>query len=223
VKNAIDNYIVELESGLCGPERERAKVVAEIRDGLLTAAEEHVRAGLQPSAAANAARSEFGQPSELAEALRPELAGRQSRRIALKLLATGPLVGALWAVTAIASHLGTRLGHSDGLWTAGRFGLAVSIVAATAAAALCLLATGRLIRLVNFPRTFAPAAAGASVAIAAVVDGAVLAALLVVALAAPNVIAWAPALVAAVASSSRLLLAARAAGRCRELHRLVEG
>jgi hypothetical protein len=219
--DAIEDYIAELDDGLCGSRRERQAVVAEIRDGLLTAAEQHAQAGLRPPAAAIAATREFGEPHELATALRPELAARQSRRVALALLATGPIVGTLWATTAIASRIGERLEHVPGLWTAARLTLGLSIAAAIAAAAVCLAATGRLSRRLGPRTTTAPAAAGAAVGLAAAIDSSVLCALLVGALAAPTVIAWPPALAAALASSTRLAFSTRAAHRCLLLHRLV--
>jgi hypothetical protein len=217
----IENYISELDHGLCGGRHARRTVLVEIRDGLLTAAEQHVLAGLAPPAAAAAAAREFGAPSELAAALRPELAARTSRRVSVALLATGPIVGGLWATTAFASIIGRRLAHSPGPWTAGRLALALSIAAAIGAAALCLAATGRASRALRIPITVAPAAAGAALALAAAVDSAVLGALLVGAIAAPTMIAWTPALAAAVASSSRLALTTRGARRCLHLHQLV--
>jgi hypothetical protein len=218
---AIENYISELDHGLCGGRHARQAVLVEIRDGLLTAAEQHVLAGLAPRAAAAAAAREFGDPSELAAALRPELAARTSRRIARALLATGPAVGALWVTTAISSNIGRHLVHPTGPWTAGRLALALSITSAIAAAAVCLAAAGRAGRLFRIPVTVAPAAAGAALALVAAVDSIVLGALLVGAVAAPTMIAWTPALVAAVASSSRLALTTRGARRCRHLHQLV--
>ena len=84
--------------------------MAELRPGLMDAADAYASAGLAPAAAARAAISEFGDPGLIAEAFRAEIASRQARRVAVTLLVTGRLVGLLWAGTAAASHLAARPG-----------------------------------------------------------------------------------------------------------------
>ena len=107
---ALERYLAEVTSRLPGPARTRAGIVAELRPGLMDAADAYASAGLAPAAAARAAISEFGDPGLIAEAFRAEIASRQARRVAVTLLVTGPLVGLLWAGTAAASHLAARPG-----------------------------------------------------------------------------------------------------------------
>ncbi|HSP71345.1 MAG TPA: hypothetical protein VLN26_03190, partial [Gaiellaceae bacterium] len=125
-----------------------------------------------------------------------------------------PLVGLLWATTAVTSHIAHRATHADGLWLAGRLGLALSVATVAAAAALIVATTSRLGRRVEIPHRLPPMAAAASLTVTAVLDTTVLTALALAALATPDTIAWAPALVAATASSARLTLTTRAARRC---------
>jgi hypothetical protein len=82
--------------------------VDELRAGLLDAIDAYRSAGLAADQAAQAAVSEFGDPRQVAGAFRPELAVSQARHVAITLLATGPLIGLLWAAAAMASHLGIR-------------------------------------------------------------------------------------------------------------------
>ena len=77
------------------------ELAAEVCDGLTDAQEEFVRRGLSPDQAAAAAIAEFGHPGTVAEAFRrasPVL------RLARTLIATGPVVGAWWAVTLITAR-----------------------------------------------------------------------------------------------------------------------
>ena len=76
--------------------------------GLLDATDAYRDAGLPAARAAAAAIGEFGDPRQVAAAFRPELAISQARRVALTLLATGPLIGLLWVAAAVASHIGIR-------------------------------------------------------------------------------------------------------------------
>src|SRR6266542_1263722 len=66
------------------------------------------RAGLTPLAAAKAAADEFGDPPEVAAAFRPGLAASHARRVAITLLATGPVVIVVWTGAALGSHIGPR-------------------------------------------------------------------------------------------------------------------
>jgi Epoxide hydrolase N terminus/HAAS len=91
----IDAYLGEVAAALTGPPRARADIVAELRSGLLDAADAHRSAGLAAAPAAEAAIGEFGDPRQVAAAFRPELTLTQARRLALTLVATGPLIGLL--------------------------------------------------------------------------------------------------------------------------------
>jgi hypothetical protein len=215
----IESYLAELDRLLGGAARDRHAIVAELRDGLLEAERAHEQRGLEPTAAAAVAVAEFGEPAPLAAAFHLELAARQSRRIALALVTTIPLVGLLWATTAVASHIAHRVTHGDGLWLAGRLGLGLSVATVIATAALIVATTSRLSRQIEIPHRLPSTAAAASLTLTATLDATVLTALAVAMLKAPDAIAWAPALAAASASTARLVLTTRATRRCLTLRR----
>jgi len=104
----IDGYLSEVAAVLPGPARARDDIIAELRSGLLDAADAYRAAGHSPDEAAAAATAEFGDPRQIAAGFGPELAARESRRLARDLIITGPLVGLLWAAAATASHVGIR-------------------------------------------------------------------------------------------------------------------
>ena len=93
----IDGYLSEVAAALPGPARARDDIIAELRSGLLDAADAYRAAGHSPDEAAAAATAEFGDPRQIAAGFGPELAARESRRLARDLIITGPLVGLLWA------------------------------------------------------------------------------------------------------------------------------
>jgi hypothetical protein len=104
----IESYLSQVTTALPGPARARADIVAELRGGLLDAADAHRRAGLGATVAAQAAVAEFGCPAQVTAAFRPGIAARQARHVAASLLVTGPLIGLAWAAAARASHIGVR-------------------------------------------------------------------------------------------------------------------
>jgi hypothetical protein len=75
-----------------------ALVVAELADGLGETHQRYLRQGLGPDDAAHAAVREFGEPS-LVIAGFAEVS--PARRVARRLMCTGPLVGACWATALI--------------------------------------------------------------------------------------------------------------------------
>src|SRR5258708_6769160 len=68
----LESYLAEVTARLPGPARAHAGIVAELRAGLLDAADAHRAAGLDPDTAAKAAISEFGDPHQVGDAFRPE-------------------------------------------------------------------------------------------------------------------------------------------------------
>lgn len=78
-----------------------AAAVDELADGLHEAFEDHLARHRNPDAAAQAAVEEFGDADTITAAF-----FRHSpwRRTAVTLLTTGPLIGALWAVTLITAQ-----------------------------------------------------------------------------------------------------------------------
>lgn len=78
-----------------------ASIVTELADGLAETHQAYVSQGLAPDRAAESAVAEFGDPKVIvAEFSRVNPAGRAARR----LLATGPLVGACWAVALVSNR-----------------------------------------------------------------------------------------------------------------------
>jgi hypothetical protein len=94
----IDAYVAELTSRL------PANAVAELADGLLETWHHHLGQGLPPTEAARAAIAEFGTPTEINDAFTAQAPGRRTARI---LLATGPIFGACWGSSLIASRAWT--------------------------------------------------------------------------------------------------------------------
>jgi hypothetical protein len=213
---AVERYLAEVAAQLPGSRRVRSDIVAELRSGLLDAMDARCSAGLPPCEAVQAAISEFGDPAQVAAGFRTEIAAGLARRAAVAVLVTGPLVGALWIVTAVASHLAPHLQWAD-LSPGLKVGVPLVAIAAgvTAGGALFgIAATGRLTRwLPALPRR-APAAAAVAGFGAVGADALGLALLGVqLAIAAGALSAW-PAAAAATASLARLLFARRAAYRC---------
>jgi hypothetical protein len=221
---AIEGYLAEVAARLPGPARGRGGIVAELRSGLLDAADAHACAGLPSAEAARAAIREFGDPARVADGFRAEIAAGQARRVAVALLVTGPLVGLLWLATAAASHLGVPLaslwhwaGPAPGLRVGARL-VAAAVLVTAWAALLSIAVTGRLTRwLPGRPRR-APAAAAVAGFGAMGADGLGLALLAAQLVTAPGRLSPAPAAAAATAAAAaslvRLALARRAARRC---------
>jgi hypothetical protein len=87
----------------------RVRTTDELRDGLLEAVEAYQARGRALQEAIAAAIAEFGDPHIVAEAFGPELAAVQARRVALGLLATGPLVGSpVWPPVVVAAGASLR-------------------------------------------------------------------------------------------------------------------
>jgi hypothetical protein len=89
-------YLTEVAARLHGPRHRRAQILAELHDGLDDAVADHVRDGLAPEEAADAALGGFGTPAEVAAAFAGELAVAYARRTLAWFLVTGPLVGIWW-------------------------------------------------------------------------------------------------------------------------------
>jgi hypothetical protein len=217
---AIESYLAEVAAALPGPARARGDIVAELRGGLLDAIDAHRSAGLTAGTATDAALREFGCPRQLASAFGPELAASQARRVALTLVATGPLIGLLWATAAMASHISIRPAPPwqwPGAPADSRvaFPLAAAAIAITVWTALfTVAATGRLARWIPAPPRLAPAAAATAGFGAMAADVTVFALLASQLLNAPGTLAPAPIAAATTASLIRLTLARRAARRC---------
>lgn len=216
----VDAYLAQVASRLPGPARPRGGIIAELHAGLLDAADAHRDAGLPADSAAAAAVAEFGHPRQVADAFRPGLASSQARHVALTLLATGPLIGVLWAATALASHIGIRpappwqWAGAPPASIAGFPLFAAALAMAVWTALLTVAATGRLSRWLPRRPRLAPGTAALAGLGTAAADLALLALLASQIAAAASTLAPAPAAAAALASLTRLTLAGRAARRC---------
>jgi hypothetical protein len=224
----VEAWLTELGAGLRGPARARAAVVDELRDGLLEAVETYRCGGLAPVEATRAALREFGDPATVASAFAPELAARQARRMALALIGTGPLLGAVWGIAMASSHLLANPVHAGPPWAWPQLPVAVRVVAAVLAVVLAVgipagmfavAATGRPGRWL--PRRaqrgrLAPTAAATLGAAALTADVLLLSTVAATALVAPGHLVWAPVTAAALASLTRLVFGARATRRLLE-------
>lgn len=92
----LDAYLADLARRLPGPRRRRARVLAELRDGLDHAVADHTAAGLAEAQAADAAIARFGAPEAVADAFTGELITAYARHVLVWYLVTGPLVGVCW-------------------------------------------------------------------------------------------------------------------------------
>lgn len=216
----IEPYLAAVAARLPGPVRAQRDIVAELRAGLLDAIDARRSAGVPPAQAAAQSVLEFGDPRQVAEAFRPELAARSARRIALTLVLTGPLIGALWVAAARASHAG--IGQAPPWpWASAppdallALPLAAAAIAVTAwAALLTVAATGRLTRWLPARPRLAPTTAAIAGFGAMAVDVIVFVLLASQLVTAPRALAPVPITAAAAASLVRLTLARRAARRC---------
>lgn len=219
--DSAEDYLAEIAARLPGPARDHQAIIAELRAGLLDAADAHRSRGLTAGEAARAAVAEFGDSQQVAAAFGPELAARQARRTALALLATGPLIGLLWVAAALASHLGVHRAPPwewAGLLPASRAAIplaAAILVITIAATTTAIAATGPLTRWLPARPGYAPAAAALAGTGATAADAIILAVLAVQLTTAPGSVSPLPVAVAAAASLTRLALASRAARRCR--------
>ena len=91
----ITGYLAELSAQLPAP------VVEELADGLDQTLRHHLGQGLDTTAAAEAAITEFGQPQVILAAFTRT---SPARRAARRLLATGPIVACCWAAELITSR-----------------------------------------------------------------------------------------------------------------------
>ena len=217
----IDDYLAHVADHLRGPRRARAAILAELRAGLLDAAEARRQAGLTPAAASQAATGEFGDPMQLAAAFRGELRTVKARRIAIVLLVSAPLIALAWTAAAVGSHLGAGHAlpsHWPGAPRAWQLALplaAVGLVAGASAAAVAVVASGRITRWFPGSARLAPASAIAAGIAAATVDVILLLLLTRQLASAPATLDATPVTIAALASVTRLLFARQAVRRPR--------
>jgi hypothetical protein len=215
-RDAVTDYLAAVAAQLPGPAAPRVAVTDELRDGLIEALETHQGHGCSQAEATAAAIAEFGDPRMVAAAFGPELGAAQARRVAVGLLVTGPLVGLSWIAAVMVNALPPWRHQLIGPWLAlPLVGLALAV--AGPALGLTVAATGRLGRRLGrvVDRATLPPTAAAVAALAAVVaDLTLLGSITGHALTSPGSYMWAPVILAASASLTRVTLAGRAARRC---------
>jgi hypothetical protein len=81
-----------------------AATVDELADGLTETWQHHLAAGVPPERAVQTAVAEFGDPEQIVDAFVAQAPGR---RIAARLLVSGPLVGVCWGASLIATRAWT--------------------------------------------------------------------------------------------------------------------
>jgi hypothetical protein len=92
----------------------RRDILDELEDGLFEAIKYHAAMGMAPGRAASKAIADFGDPDIVARAIARDAIEVRSRRIALTLIRTGPLIGALWYGAVVANDLAPP--SWDGPW-----------------------------------------------------------------------------------------------------------
>ncbi|MFE4373643.1 permease prefix domain 1-containing protein [Streptomyces sp. NPDC056835] len=164
----IEDYVCALAAALHGPERTKARMVAEVREDLTDAVSQRTRAGLTYQHAADQAVREFGTADELVGSWQRELTIAQARHTARAVALTVPFVIACWFLVRQADYgQAWHLPHTAQLLALNLAG--VSAVAALLAA-VTLAATGTLARWLptpdRLPLTVAWAATVASMSMA---------------------------------------------------------
>jgi hypothetical protein len=215
-RDAVADYLAAVAAQLPGPLSARVAVTDELRDGLMEALETHRARGCSQAQATAAAIAEFGDPDTVAAAFGPELGAVQAHRVAVGLLVTGPLVGLAWVAAVVVNALPPWRHQLTGPWLVlPLVGLALAV--AGPALGLTVAATGRLGRRLGRVvdrATLLPTTAAVAALAAVVADLTLLGIITGHALTSPGSYMWAPVIVAASASLTRVMLAGAAAHRC---------
>jgi hypothetical protein len=208
----IDNWLGEIGSRLPGPAGPRAEILAELRDGLLEAAEANRREGRGRGEALELALRQFGDLPALAASFWPEMAAARARQVVLVLFATGPIVAALW-VSALRSR---GPGSAEGLFDSGPAHVAAALLIAMAIGCgiWTLVATGRATRWLDMEPLTPLLGAAATGAIAVLGDLALLSMLSVRLVSFPGTVHQLALGAAVLASGARLIFTSRASWSC---------
>ncbi|MFH8367482.1 permease prefix domain 1-containing protein [Streptomyces sp. NPDC018031] len=165
----VEDYTATLRARLHGPARAKARMIEEIRDGLLDTVAAHTGEGTPYHRAARYAVREFGTPEELIPGCQRELTIAQARHTARAVALTAPFLIGCWYLV-IGFDPPRQLPPAAQL-----LALLLAAVAAGSAlfAAATLAATGALARRLRTPRrlplavAWAGTAAGVAMGIAA--------------------------------------------------------
>ncbi|GAB2573281.1 hypothetical protein GCM10027168_02790 [Streptomyces capparidis] len=146
----IAEHVAALDAALHGPERVKARMLAEVRDGLADAAADLAHEGDPGDGAARRAVRDFGTVAEVAPSFQQELTIAQARRTARAVALTVPFLIACWYLVGAAHHSRGRDVPPVAQLAAAHLGGAAAGAALLAAA--CLAATGALARRLPTPR-----------------------------------------------------------------------
>ncbi|MGH4031663.1 permease prefix domain 1-containing protein [Actinomycetota bacterium Odt1-20B] len=214
----VEAHVAALSAALHGPSGAKARLVEELRDGLVDTAAAHVAEGVPHEAAARQAVREFGTVDELVPSCQRELTIAQARHTARAVALTAPFLIGCWALAWNAGHpQASPLPRTAQLMAVHLAGVALC---AALLAAVTLAVTGTLARRLptpqGLPRVVAWAGTTASTAMAVTA--------LVLATGAALATNWpllAFAGVLAAASHAAVAASARACRRCARLPQLL--
>jgi hypothetical protein len=155
--DVIGRYLAAVECRLSAGRRYRARILAELADGLACATLEQTDAGTAPAMAARDAVVEFGDPRALAGAFTRQRGVVTAHRLGVGLVATGPLVGLAWLAASANGGAGWPARVADLLSALPQLPW---ILAVTAPAAIVAGAgAGRAARVLKVPARVATGAA----------------------------------------------------------------
>lgn len=103
------SYLAAIDAGIPRWLRSRRAALGELADGLEDAISEYRTQGLSLDEAVKRAVRESGPPSMIAEAFTDVLSAGHARRTVLALLASGPLIGAVWLAALVPGRPPTML------------------------------------------------------------------------------------------------------------------
>jgi hypothetical protein len=141
IEEQIGRYLDQIAADLHGPRRRRARILAELREGLVEAVAGHTARGLPPRQAVVAATAQFGSPAAVAASFAGELTIGYARRTLGLFVATGPLVGIPWLLVLHPDPWRTGL-----VATLDAIPVVPLIAVAVTTAVSTLATTGRLMR-----------------------------------------------------------------------------
>jgi hypothetical protein len=209
---SIDRFLTAVDAGLDGPARRRGEILAELRDGLLEAADAHAGAGVGRDEAVVLAVREFGDPQVLARAFQPELSAARARRLVTALLAASPLVIALWM--SAASVIGERPARVPLELISTRLPGLLLVLATVSCTAWIVAATGRASRWLALPPGGSLTGAAAIGGLSALADIAAIVLLTTELIGYPGATHLIALAAAMTASAARCVLASRATRAC---------